>query len=38
MKSLLSNTSKRIKPFSKCVVEHCGKSVVNVKSVIQVYM
>ncbi|KAL9138403.1 MAG: hypothetical protein Q9175_000386 [Cornicularia normoerica] len=37
-KSLLSATSKRIKPFSKCVVEDCGKNVSHVKSVIQVYM
>lgn len=37
-KSQLSATSKRIKPFSKCVVENCGKSVWHHKSVIQVYM
>lgn len=37
-KILASASSKRIKPFSKCVVEDCGKSVANVKSVIQVYM
>lgn len=37
-KPLLSTTSKRIKPFSKCVVDECGKNVSHVKSVIQVYM
>ena len=37
-KTLLSATSKRIKPFSKCVVEGCGKNVSSVRSVIQVYM
>ena len=36
--SSLAGSSRRVKPWSKCVVDDCGKSVVNPKSVIQVYL
>ena len=36
--SSLAGSSRRVKPWSKCVVDECGKSVQNPKSVIQVYL
>lgn len=33
-----SRSSNRVKPFSKCVVEDCGKNVASPKNVIQVYL